>query len=244
MDSAEIQMENRIVSPGYRKGTVIDLEGKELTPPEDWTFLPAGDGPLTRNVKKMGPVWQVQVERGRRTINKGIWADRGAIEKARAELEQKRNSPGYAKKRQADLARRARKHEAYVKSFNAAVQSYLDFHPRYGAEAGELARLVTEHATPVGSGTVARTERISIGKRAEAAVIAWLRHQTTGYDTMKIARIKGRRREVRRHLAAGSLKLLERYRQGLDIDDCPLQKVLGHLKEVGGGERSEEKTQT
>ena len=35
-------------------------------------------------------------------------------------------------------------------------------------------------------------------ERAEAAVIAWMRHQTTAYETMKIARIKGGRRQVRR----------------------------------------------
>jgi len=45
-----------------------------------------------------------------------------------------------------------------------------------------LARAVADHATPVGSGTVARTKRIPVEERAEAAVIAWMRHQTTGYD--------------------------------------------------------------
>lgn len=43
-----------------------------------------------------------------------------------------------------------------------------------------LDRVVTHHATPVGSGTVARTKRIPVEYRAEAAVIAWMRHQTTG----------------------------------------------------------------
>ena len=36
----------------------------------------------------------------------------------------------------------------------------------------------------LGSGTVARTERIPIHEWAEAAVIAWMRHQTTGYEQM------------------------------------------------------------
>jgi len=90
-----------------------------------------------------------------------------------------------------------------------------------------LARLVAAHATPVGSGTVARTKRIPIERRAEAAVIAWMRHQTTAYDSMKIARVKGQRREVRRMLAARSRSLLEAYRQGHAIpDSCPLTRVL------------------
>jgi hypothetical protein len=93
--------------------------------------------------------------------------------------------------------------------------------------AHELARRVAEHATPVGSGTVARTERIPVAQRAEAAVIAWMRHQTTAYDHMHIARIKGKRREVRRMLAEGSRALLESYRRGRDTaPDCPLARAL------------------
>jgi hypothetical protein len=82
---------------------------------------------------------------------------------------------------------------------------------------------VTTHATPVGSGTVARTERIPIERRAEAAVIAWMRHQTTAYDSMPIPRVKGKRREVRRMLAARSMELLARYRRGDPAAvSCPL----------------------
>lgn len=50
----------------------------------------------------------------------------------------------------------------------------------------------------------ARTNRIPIERRAEAAVIAWLRHQTTAYDSMKVQRVKKKRREVRRMLAEQS----------------------------------------
>ncbi len=93
--------------------------------------------------------------------------------------------------------------------------------------ADQLARAVVDHATPVGSGTVARTKRIPIEQRAEAAVIAWLRHQTTAYDSMKIPRIKGKRREVRRMLAQRSQELLGRYRCGESVgDDCPLMEAL------------------
>ena len=87
---------------------------------------------------------------------------------------------------------------------------------------------VSQHATPVGSGTVARTERIPIQQRAESAVIAWMRHQTTAYDNMKIARVKGRRREVRRMLAERSRELLDCYRKGQTIDTakCVLAQAL------------------
>jgi hypothetical protein len=91
-----------------------------------------------------------------------------------------------------------------------------------------MAKLISDHAVPVGSGTVARTERIPMEERAEAATIAWMRHQTTGYDTMEIPRVKGRRREVRRMLAQRSVQLLARYRQAqpIEVATCPLARAL------------------
>jgi hypothetical protein len=90
-----------------------------------------------------------------------------------------------------------------------------------------MARRITDHATPIGSGTVARTERIPLPRRAEAAVIAWMRHQTTAYDHMSVARVKGARRELRRELAQRSRALLEAYRRGQDTPPgCPLRQAL------------------
>lgn len=222
--------QNRIVQPGFKKGTVISEEDNVLTPPADWKFLGAGDAPLTRNVKKMGPSWQVQVQRGRRKISKGIWAPAANIDTAKEELEAKRSTPEYARKRTMDLKRKERKHNQYVDDFYAATLQFLNFHPDYRQHAENLARAVAVHATPVGSGTVARTERISLAERVQAAVIAWMRHQTTSYDTMSIARIKGKRREVRRMLAERSGRLLSRYRSGLPVEEgCPLYKALTTL---------------
>jgi hypothetical protein len=71
--------------------------------------------------------------------------------------------------------------------------------------------------------TVARIKRISVEQRAESAVIAWMRHKTTGYDDMTIQRVKGKRREVRRMLAQRSHELLAKYRRGDVIGaGCPL----------------------
>jgi hypothetical protein len=65
-----------------------------------------------------------------------------------------------------------------------------------------------------------------VEQRAEAAVIAWMRHQTTAYETMKIPRVKGKRREVRRMLAQRSKGVLERYRRGETVgEECPLRKA-------------------
>ena len=84
------------------------------------------------------------------------------------------------------------------------------------------------HAAPVGSGTVARAERIPISQWAEAAVIAWMRHQTTAYDEMKIPRIKGTRQETRRLLSEKSRQKLEAYRAGRPVAEagCPLRRAL------------------
>ena len=101
------------------------------------------------------------------------------------------------------------------------------FHPNYADLADRLAHAVADHATPVGSGTVARTKRIPVEQRAEAAVIAWLRHQTTAYESMAIPRVKGKRREVRRMLAQRSKELLGRYRTGETVGElCPLKEAL------------------
>jgi Uncharacterized conserved protein (DUF2293) len=61
-----------------------------------------------------------------------------------------------------------------------------------------------------------------------------MRHQTTSYDGMAIPRMKGKRREVRRVLAARSKELLARYRRAEPVsEECPLWKALGGLPASG-----------
>jgi len=220
--------ETRIVTPGPSNHEVRTADGLVLQVPTGWELLSPGDAALTRRVKAAGPTWTVQEKKGRKTFSRGVWAPAGRIAAIRAELEAERSTDAYAKRRAADTARRDRKHAEYVEDFRMAVLSFLDFATCYASLAEQLADAVTEHATPVGSGTVARTRRIPIGQRAESAVIAWLRHQTTAYDNMKIARVKGKRREVRRMLAEESRRLLDKYRKGrpTDATSCPLQLAL------------------
>ncbi len=220
---------HRIVLPGRTKGTVLSESGEPLTPPDNWAFLPAGDAVITKSVKAKGATWVVQVRKGRRQISKGIWAKAEHILESRREIEARRSTPEYDRRRKKDLARRAARQKAYVEEFFTEVVSFLDFHHRYQNEANLLGEKITAHATPVGSGTVARTARIPVARRAEAAVIAWMRHQTTAYDSMRIARVKGKRREVRRQLAAKSIEVLKAYRQGQEIaENCPLKKALSN----------------
>lgn len=217
---------NIIVMPGS-DGGLIDENGKKITPPVDWGFLPAGDAGVTRKVTSKGPVWKVQVRIGRRIISKGIWASSEIIEESIKEVEALRSTESYQKKLEQGLKRRNRIQEEYEKEFFHEIRSFLNFAPIYKDLETRLAEAVTAHAIPVGSGTVARTSMIPIEERASRAVIAWLRHQATAYDSMKIQRIKGKRREVRRMLAAHSIELLKPYREGSETSpDCPLKKAL------------------
>ena len=211
-------------TPGPTPNTVRAADGTILTAPEGWVLLPPGDAGLTRRVKAAGDHWVVQEKRGRKTFSRGIWAPAATIDRIRAELEAERSTEGYARRQEAASRRREEAQAEYVEDFHGAV---LAFHPSHADLADRLARAVTEHATPVGSGTVARTKRIPVEQRAEAAVIAWMRHQTTGYDNMAIPRVKGKRREVRRMLARRSQELLDRYRRGEPTPEgCPLRRAL------------------
>jgi hypothetical protein len=220
--------ESLVVSPGPDGRSVRTVKGEVLRAPADWVLVPPGDPGLTRRIKAAGATWTVQEKRGRKTFSRGVWAPGATVEAARGALEAERATPQYAKKMEAAARRREREQSEYVDEFYRAVMAYLSFHPQHAALAERLARAVAEQATPVGSGTVARTERIPVAERAEAAVIAWMRHKTTVYDSMVIPRVKGKRREVRRMLAARSKGLLEGYRTGRVVDErlCPLTKAL------------------
>ncbi len=209
-----------------------------MSPPAGWACLPPGDAGLTRRVKAAGPSWVVIERRGRKAFSKGLWAPREHIEAARAALEAERSTEAYAKKREADVARRERGHAAYAVEFEREVLAFLRFAPRWEALARELAKRVAAHATPVGSGTVARTQRIPIEERARAAVIAWMRHQTTGYDDMKIERVRGRRREVRRELADISRAVIDLHRANAPHapQACTLCSAVAQAHARSGGE--------
>ena len=209
-------------------GNSLLCDGKEVFPPAGWIFVASGNPGLTRRLKATGEYW-VQVHRCKNRIEaQGIWTDGRRVPGIRARLEAEHSSASYRQKLESAHKAREEKQNAYVVAFRQAVVDFLDFAPRYHELAWDLADAVTDQAVPVGSGTVARTERIPLAARAEAAVIAWMRHQTTAYDHMSIARIKGERREVRRRLAERSRILLSRYRAGEEVDPetCPLAKAL------------------
>ncbi|MGB0370212.1 MAG: DUF2293 domain-containing protein [Opitutales bacterium] len=216
------------VRPCPKSRHVFTPQGDILAVPDGWALLEPGDAALTRRVKADGPHWEVKQKKGRKVFSRGVWAPAERIEALASALKIERKDPAYARKLESARARRAEQETAYAEDFTQALRDYLNFHSDYEALAAELAGRISAHASPVGSRTVARTKRITIEQRAEAATIAWLRHQTTAYDNMHIPREKGARREIRRILAKESKRLLQHYREGkpIDIARCPLQKAI------------------
>lgn len=228
--------QTRVVSAGPDDRSVRMANGEVLRPPPDWVLVPPGDPALTRRIRAAGPTWSVQEKKGRKVFSLGVWTLKTTVESIRAQLAAERADPKYAKRLEVGAQRREKEQAEYVRTFEHAVLEYLTFDPRHEELARQLARAVTEHATPVGSGTVARTERIPVDERAEAAVIAWMRHRTTAYDHMIIPRVKGKRREVRRMLAGRSKALLDAYRtRGASTPaDCPLRRALTEAASQSG----------
>ena len=219
------------VSPGPKPNSVCLANGTVFLVPQDWELVPPGDPALTRRIKAVGPALMVKYRVGRREMSGGIWTLSHVARSIREQLDQERATPAYAAKQASAARRRERVQAEYVDDFESSVRHFLKFAPQHAVLAAQLAEAVARHATPVGSGTVARTERIPIERRAEAAVIAWMRHQTTAYDHMTIKRVKGNRRAVRRQLAEGSRQILNRYRKGgtVDLTNCPLALALIRL---------------
>lgn len=208
-----------------KDGHVVTFLGKEMRIPDGWGLLPPGDAGLTRRVKKAGPHWVVKSWYRKRYVSAGVLAPAASIASLRAELDADRTDPAYAKRLESGRKSRARKEKAYAEDFAGAVREFLTFHADYADLEARMADLIAAHAVPVGSGTVARTKRIPIEQRAEAATIAWMRHQTTSYDFMDIGR--GDRREIRQMLAKESRRRLENYRSGgKAAKGCPIWKAV------------------
>ena len=222
-----VKKEEFVVWAGGTKDKVLHY-GQALTPPAGWIFVESGDAGLTRRLKVAGDYWLMVHRRRNRIEAIGLWIAADVVKNVKAGLDAERSDPSHLKKLEAGKKYREAKQEKYEVEFRNAVLSFLAFAGKWSAFAEKFADAVTVHAVPVGSGTVARTQLIPLERRAEAAVIAWMRHQTTAYDNMSIARIKGERREVRRRLAERSRQLLSKYRSGEDVDTklCPLAKVL------------------
>jgi len=220
--------QTRKVSLGNQPRTVRSADGKLLQVPETWELLKPGDAAITRKTKAAGPSWTIQERKGRKIFSRGVWAPSANIRAAQSAVQLQRNDPAYQHKLQKARAKRAENEIVYQGDFKVTIVKVLHFHPRYASLAERMAVLVSDHATPVGSGTVARTKRIPIEDRAKAAINAWMRHKTSNYDNIAVPRIKGARRELRKKIAKASNLILAKYRSGVDVNSntCPLYRAL------------------
>ncbi len=120
--------------------------------------------------------------RDRKLFSRGVWAPAAHISHARASFRRRARNRGLRQASTSGLGAARSRAIGLCRRIHEAVYRFLAFDARHDALARQMARAIADHATPIGSGTVARTERIPVEQRAESAVIAWMRHQTTGYD--------------------------------------------------------------
>lgn len=205
-----------------------DKTGKVFIVPSNWVNLPAGDASITRKLKSLGPTWTVQEKLGRKMFSHGVWAAKEQLQEAKSLVQAQRADPKHQKKLAQAKVRREEKEEVFGEDFQEAIVAFLNFHEKYQTLVNKLALLVKEHAVPVGSGTVARSSSVTLQDKAALAVMAWMRHQTSDYDSTVVPRIKGARRELRKKIARQSESILAKYRNGIDADLnlCPLYRAL------------------
>ena len=145
-------------------------DGRFVDLPADWEFVPSGDPALTRRLKATAPdYWVVKRKVGNKEFGVGICVPKGLVDGLVEQLKAERETPEYQRKLEAGRRRREKEQEEYEEDFEKAVLEFLGFHERYAELATRLAKAITEFTTPVGSGTVARTQRIPIEQRARAA---------------------------------------------------------------------------
>ena len=208
-----------------RRGYVLK-EGKETRVPHDWMFVKSGDAALTRRIKAKTDCFRVMKDgRKKRVQAVGLFAARSVVEKIQKDLETERSQPEYQRRLDSSRRYREKKESEYVGDFEESIFQFLHFTPSHHALAREMSTLIAEHATPVGSGTVARTKLLPLEQRAELATWAWLRHAITDYDHMKIPNKKGVRRQVRHKLKLQNRRILECYRSSgrTPPSNCPLR---------------------
>ena len=158
-------------------------EHGDIEIPEDWEFLPTGDGFVTRTVKAAGRYWLSWRPRSRHRPHRrllGLWAPAEAIRAAEARAEQTAGKRAAA--RTVNARTRARREERYQDQLREAVLAFLGFAPAYAELAEQIAVETASHAAVVGSGRVGRTQLLILEEKARLAARAHVRHRFTKYE--------------------------------------------------------------
>ena len=162
-------------------------ELSELTQPDGWDFLPAGDAFVTRRVKAAGVYWVLFRPKGRREHRRqlGLLAPAAAIASAQAAADA--TAARREIERVASTRQRDKNETAYRTKFEEAVIQWLRFSPAHAAVASDIAHGAADRAAVVGSGRVGRTKTLSLEDRAALAARAFIRHRYTDYEDQLFA---------------------------------------------------------
>lgn len=144
-------------------------------------FLPSGDAALTRRARKYSSLAAVVVrfsQARRRYERQGLLVTSDAL--ARAEQECTADAAQRALRRERDAERRLEEDRAFVIELTQAIRS------RYPGCPAEEAHRIARHSALRGSGRIGRSAagRAFEPEAIELAVIAWIRHQHTAYDSL------------------------------------------------------------
>ena len=168
------------------KGSVLFMERNEplclaCADLDHLLFLPSGDAALSRRARKYSSLAAVVLRFSRarkRYERQGLLVTPDAL--SRAEEECAGDAAERAIRRQRDADRRLEDDREFVVALTQAIVA------RYPSCPAEEAHRIASHTAQRGSGRVGR----SAGGRAlkpqtiDLAVIAWIRHQHTSYDTL------------------------------------------------------------
>ncbi len=162
-------------------------------------FLPAGDATLSRRARKYSPLSAVVVRFSRarkRYERQGLLVAAEAIDRAQQECEADADKRAELREKAA-VRRQAEDRELVA----AMTQLIADRYP--GCPAEETQR-IAEHTAQRGSGRVGRSAagRALDPQAVELAVVAWIRHQHTHYDSLLMG---GTGRSDARDLIRGDL---------------------------------------
>lgn len=199
----------------WQKEGVSELHLGRIPVLGGWELLESGDALLTRRVKGRGKYWEYFHELKTKAYNKklGIFAPANIIEEEHRKISYERRTKEYEQRLQRSRKSRENKEAKYSKEFAEACFQFLDFVPEYEDLAWQIARGAASVASDVGSGRVGRTAKLSLEKKAQLAVRAFIRHNFTNYDERIDEMGEPWYHEIREDAAADVNRFLEEHRR-------------------------------
>lgn len=156
---------------------VTERSNAQINLPKNYSFLPAGDAPLTRAVKTQARKSIVYVVKERKSrhyppVAVGIFAPTEVIEREKQRLSELRTE----EHRQKLVKLKKQKQDRDIKKFLAEVKD------RFPGCPEQEAMVIAEWTCKIGSGRVGRSNTADDPVRA--AVVAHIRHTHTAYDDL------------------------------------------------------------